>query len=374
MVITAYFRRFVAWVTALKNKYLGDPFFHSELNVVVLQIVFAISLILIVAYYFNYLYEDVSAAIISGLSKSIETGNYVSANHIIDSAESAKHNIFIGFVIIATLVTATFSFIIARITLTPVRTALKSQKRFISDIAHELRTPLSVIKTNTEVALIDDSIPQKLQLMLRSNIEELDRTSEIINNLLSFNNFMRPQRMQFSNVDMSKVVDSAILKMGSLASEKEVGVTFQKIGPFTVCGNATALEQIVTNLLKNSINYTPKGGRAHIMLEPDYKGNVILTLSDNGIGISPHDLIHVFEPFYRAERSRNRRQGSSGLGLTIVSELVKLHSGKVTIKSSLNYGTTVIVCIPYSKVPDSVSNPSNIGSLNEEVSLDFLKK
>ena len=233
MVITAYFKRFVVWVTALKNKYLGDPFFHSELNVIALQIVFAVSLILIVAYYFDYLYDDVSETIILGLSESIETGNYISSDHIIDSAESAKQNIFMGFMIVAALVTATFSYIIARITLTPVRTALKSQKRFISDIAHELRTPLSVIKTNTEVALIDSSIPQKLQVIMRSNIEELDRTSEIINNLLSFNSILQPQRMQFNNVDLSKVVDAAISKMKSLALERKIEIIISELADKT---------------------------------------------------------------------------------------------------------------------------------------------
>lgn len=364
-----YWRRLGGWATDLKSKYWQDPFFRSEFNVILLQFLFTAVLLFLVAFSFNYLYKDVSNIIISGIRDSINQGSDITAQDILSSVNSIKNQKFYGFFILTTLITLGFSYLIAKITLTPARNALQSQKRFISDIAHELRTPLSVIKTNSEVALMSDSIEPSVRRTLKSIIEELDRTSEIINNLLSFSNLVRPERVNFSQVDLGPLVDSSISKLKALAESKQLDISVQKITPHNVWGNATALEQIIVNLLKNAINYTPSGGHVSIRIEPDYRGSVILTVQDSGVGISRQDLIHIFEPFYRAERSRNRQSGSSGLGLTIVSELIKLHSGRITIKSFPNRGTTATVFLPYSK--DEEISPDKKGNLNE-VSIDFV--
>lgn len=333
----ASFKRFGAWVIVLKNRYFGDPFFRSEFDIVFLQVIFTGFLILL--------------AVLSG-HEFVRNGN------------------ILPFSLAAIVITLAFSFFIARVTLAPARSALSSQKRFISDIAHELRTPLSVIKTNCEVTLMQEAITPSIRKMIRSNIEELDRTSEIINNLLSFNTLIRPERIAFTSVDMGLVVDSAVKKMKDFARGKQLELSVKKMQPYMVWGNATALEQIVMNLLKNAITYTPVFGYVGVVVEPDYHGNVILTIKDSGIGIAREDLVHIFEPFYRAERSRSRTHGSSGLGLTIVSELIKLHAGRITIKSSLNHGTTALVFLPRSR---NVSQSIHSG-VSDEVSIDFSRK
>lgn len=248
---------------------------------------------------------------------------------------------------------------------------LRLQKRFISDIAHELRTPLAVIKTNDEVAMMDEGMDPKIRKVFESNIEELDRLSEIINNLLSFNDLVRPDRVPFTNVNIGPVIDGVVGKLRNLAAEKHLEITIKKIPPYVVWGNAAALEQIVSNLLTNSINYTGQNGHITIRVAPDYMGSVLLHIEDNGMGITKSDLLHIFEPFYRAERSRNRKTGSSGLGLTIVRELVKMHAGRITIKSSENAGTVAIVTLPYGKGSDQET--IDISNLNE-ISASFSRE
>lgn len=373
MALKIFWKQFVGLATGLKTKYFGDPFFRSEFNVILLQIVFAGTLVLLVGLYFDYVYRQISETIVSGIMLSIANGIKFSGADIAGHITDTKNSNFTGFIIITSLITITFSYFIAHITLAPVRNALKIQKRFISDIAHELRTPLSVIKTNTEVLLLDNKIESKLRNTMVSNIEELDRTSDIINNLLSFSNLIKPDRINFGAIDLRNVITAALAKMTDFAEKRKVILSSNIEGNFIVWGNATALEQIITNLLKNAISYTPVNGKVDLKAEPDYQNNAIITIKDTGIGIDNKDLAHIFEPFYRAERSRNRQHGSSGLGLTIVSELIKVHSGRITVKSELNKGTLVTVLLPRSNVKNKINNPKK-ESANNEISLDFVNK
>lgn len=332
--------------------------------------VFGLVLFILIGTAFNYLYRDIITALLQGVSNILATEDTVTtAQNVLDSVEEIKTQSLISVFSIIVFITIVLGYLIARVTLTPTRDAFTSQKRFISDVAHELRTPLSVIKTNSEVALLDKHINTEMKAMIKSNIEELNRTSEIINNLLSLSSFTRLERMPFVVVDLGDIVDEAFKKLKNLAERKQLEVTIKKGDPRTVSGNGTALEQVVINLLKNAINYTPEGGCISIEVEPNHQGNIVLTVTDTGIGIAQHDLFRIFEPFYRAERSRNRQRGSSGLGLTIVNEIVKMHHGRITIKSTINKGTTAIVLLPYVKRPAVIDKENS----QNEISVDFLR-
>ncbi len=344
----------------------------SEINVVSLHIAFAIALFVIASSFFNYIYKDILSTVVNGITQSILSGD-TSSDYITSSLEILKSDRFLLFALIIFLLTLIFTYLVAKITLRPAKQALDSQKRFISDIAHELRTPLSVVKTNSEVFLMDDGLDSKVRAMVTSNIEELDRMSDIINNLLSLSNLVRPGKIKFTDVDLGSIVDSAVLKLKDLAGKKHLEIIVKKITPHVVWGNNVALEQIAINLLKNAINYTGDNGQITIRISPDYLGNIILHIEDTGIGITKDDLLHIFEPFYRAESSRNRKRGSSGLGLTIVSELVKMHAGRITIKSTFGKGTAAIVTLPFSDTADKSEENVEISTLNE-ISVNFLQK
>lgn len=362
----------MGWVTSSRNKYRSDIFFRTEFNVIFLQIVFAVVVSLLVAVAFNYLYKDLLTTILDGITENLKSGGSFSSSDIVNSIQIVRAKNFFNFLAVSLMVSLLFGYVIARITLYPTRNALKSQKRFVSDIAHELRTPLSVIKTNSEVALMDDSFNKNIRNIFKNNIVELDRVSGIINNLLTFSSFSQPEQIKFSLVNMGQVVDSSIGKLDDLIKKKEIKIKVRKTSPYSVWGNMIALEQIVINIVKNAINYNNFGGFVDITLGPDYNGNIVLTVEDNGVGIPESSLAHIFEPFYRADKSRSRQYGSSGLGLTIVSELIKLHSGKISVVSRLKQGTTVTVVLPYTK--DNPVTYSSGTKEDNEVSMDFLKR
>jgi signal transduction histidine kinase len=269
-----------------------------------------------------------------------------------------------------------FGYLLFRFMLLPTQNTLHYQKLFISNVAHELRTPLSTIKTGAEVALLDEKMPSATQKMFREIIRELDRISEIINNLLSLNNLTRPERIRFGNVDLAPIVETAVGKLALLAQERKIYINFKKEPHTIVWGNGTALEQMVTNLVKNALVYTQKNsnGNVGITIGPDYQGSIIFTVTDNGIGITQKDLDHIFEPFYRADvsRVRNVRSIGSGLGLAIVNELVRAHRGKIHIESARNQGTIVSVSLPMGVIKEikpEIASTKN--SLRSQMSVDF---
>ncbi len=335
---------------------------------------FALVILGLVGTSFNFLYHDVSTAIIHGIREGVAADNIDAIGpSIVQATESIRTQNLLLLIGVIVATTVMFGYIITRVTLAPARNALASQKQFIGNIAHELRTPLSVIKTNTEVALLDDKVQPDMKETLLSNVEELDRISEIINNLLSLSALVRPERMEFSAVDLSLVATDTVQKFSQLAKRGEHQVTLHKSPGTEVWGNATALQQIIGNLLKNAITYTPRGGHIRITIEPAPENHVELIVQDSGIGIARKDLFRIFEPFYRADPSRTKGQGGSGLGLAIVSELIKLHQGRITIRSAVGRGTTVSVLFPGVR-GHTVGDEASPRDVLNEIAVDFSGK
>ena len=358
-------RQFVALATGWLNKYRFDPFYRTEVNVVALHVAFAIVILAVVGTTFELLRHDIASIIFT------EVG--ASGSGIIEHVNAVREQEFQTVAIVIFLMTGLFGYIIGRITLSPARNALESQKQFIGNIAHELRTPLSVIKTNTEVALLDDQVDGELKDTMMSNIEELDRISEIINNLLSLSALVKPERIEFTAVDLSAVATDVVQKFSQLAKRGEHQVTLRKSPDAQVWGNATALQQIIGNLLKNAITYTPRGGHIRLTIEPAPNNFVEVLVQDSGMGIARKDLFRIFEPFYRADPSRTKGAGGSGLGLAIVSELVKMHQGRITIRSALGRGTTVAVLFPGIAGKTKVGKEADYAHGLNEIAVDFSK-
>lgn len=226
------------------------------------------------------------------------------------------------------------------------------------------------------MALLDPGLSATHRKTFIEVLGELDRISEIINNLLSLNTLTRPERMSFGNVDLGHLTTEVIKRHAGLAHEREIKIVVKKDAHRIVWGNSVALEQVITNLLKNALSYTPKGGGGLITvsIHPDYHGMILLSVADNGIGIGKEDLFHIFEPFYRADMSRVRRikRSGSGLGLTIVNEIVRVHHGKIQIQSALKQGTTASVFLP-AGIPEEAGAASEHRRDQTEVSIDFSK-
>lgn len=337
-----------------------------------LQTGFTVLLIVLTGVGFDYFYKDLSSALIEEVIESLQSSPSMErAGVIAAELEYVKTRALILAIAAVLSVAAVFGYGVARLTLAPTRKALSSQKRFIGDLAHEIRTPVTILKTNMEVALLEEGLPSSQRKAIRSNIEELDRIADLINNLLSLNALFRPERMEFKDIDFGEVVDDALSKLSEFAEHKNLHITKRKSTTRMVRGNATALGQVAMNVLKNAMWYTPENGQIDIAVIPDYQGFIELTVRDSGIGIARDDLFHIFEPFYRAERSRARHSGGSGLGLAIVNDIVKLHNGKIAIKSAPKKGTTIMISIPCGSPGSEADTPKKPKG---EVAVDFSNK
>ncbi|MGH7936419.1 MAG: sensor histidine kinase, partial [Chthoniobacterales bacterium] len=373
---------FGEWGTALRSKFRSDLFFRTTVYVIALQAGLVVISIAAFSWVLHYADGQIISTILSQLNAPA-SGSAANFSPVIPQSIDAIQNasvqyVFAGMVVVSLL----FGTLLAYVTLRPARSTLEHQKRFISNVAHELRTPLSTIKTSTEVAMLDPSLPRDVRKTFAETVIELDRISDIINNLLSLNQFLRPERIGFSNIDLSHVIESVVRRVEPLADQNEIELHTKKHDYSVVWGNAIALEQVISNLVKNSLSYTPKGrhGIVTVSVQPDYRGSILLTVADNGIGIAQKDLFHIFEPFYRADLSRTRRgvrHEGSGLGLAIVSEIVRAHRGSINIQSSLGEGTTVAVTLPAGTTAQDAAVRGGTGKKNKEmvneVSVDFSK-
>lgn len=336
-------------VTGFVHRYRRDVFYRTGWNVVILQVGFALLLIFLAIAALNFMYQSTVQGLITSIIQSLASGTSPTLDSVSIASnleyEKQKNMILTATAII--MAAAIFGWLVTKIALVPTKNALESQKQFVGNIAHELRTPLSIIKTNTEVLLFDSSLKPDAVETLKSNNEELDRISDIINNLLSMNSLLRPEKMTFVNVDLSPIIERIQRNLQDLAEHKDIKLTVTEGEHRTVWGNAAAIEQILMNVIKNAVNYTTQGGDVTIAIEPTYRGQIEIKVIDNGIGIPEKDLDRIFEPFFRGDASRNRKSGGgSGLGLAIVSELVKLHKGSISIQSAPNRGTTVLITLP----------------------------
>src|SRR3990167_1468943 len=300
-IAEAFWKRSAASVTGYAHKYRFDPFFRTEVRTVALLVLFSLFILGVVGISSSLLYRDVTPAMSDAINESVTAGSppsSIGALVVEKLNDLQRRNITTSSAIVI-LVTIVSGYVVGRVVLSPTRSALESQKQFIGNVAHELRTPLSNIKTNTEVALMNANLGDETKGVFTSTIEELDRISDILNNLLSLSVSVRPERIEFHDVDLGTVVEGSLRKLRELADSKQLVITAQMGERRIVWGNAAALEQIATNVLKNAIMYTPRGGHILVAAERVYPDFMELTVQDSGTGIARKDLFRIFEPFCR---------------------------------------------------------------------------
>lgn len=364
-------RRFAAWATASTDNYRHNPFIRATVNVILMQIVLSALMIAVFWLALEYAQNRTVDTITLHITQLFEgTATPGTLTAMVDAVRTETLlYVFLGIITLSSL----FGFLLARYALWPARNSLQFQKRFIGNVAHEIRTPMAIIKTNTEVALMDPKLSQSNREIFEETIAELDRMSETINNLLTFDTLVRPGSMKTAPVSLAPLLATVVARHQELADSRGVTLMLTIHNEANVNGNATALEQIATNLVKNAINYTPehKGKHVTVTLACDFAGRAILTVTDEGIGIAKKDLDHIFEPFYRADTSRARGigTGSSGLGLAIVSEIVRLHHGSITARSTLGEGTAVRITLPATKAQPQL--PEGPEPVTAEFTADF---
>jgi heavy metal sensor kinase len=225
-----------------------------------------------------------------------------------------------------------------------LETAFAQQKQFASDAAHELRTPVAVMLTQTQTALNRERDAESYRQTVEACQRAAQRMRRLIESLLELARFDAGQevlkRLRF---DFSKTVADSVELVQALAEEKRVKMA-SDLAPLEITGDSERLAQVVTNLLTNAIQHNQPGGEVRVKLDAQ-GGLAVLEISDTGKGIAPEDLPRVFERFYRADPSRTGN-GNSGLGLAIGKAIVEAHGGTIEVASELGSGAVFTVRLP----------------------------
>ncbi|MEI6074685.1 MAG: ATP-binding protein [Verrucomicrobiota bacterium] len=225
-----------------------------------------------------------------------------------------------------------------------LETAFAQQQRFVSDAAHELRTPVSVILTQTQLALARERDAAAYRQTIEACQRAAQRMRRLIESLLELARFDAGQEtMKRLPFDFAKTVSDGVELVQPLAQER--GVTLvSEVYPLEILGDSDRLSQVVVNLLINAIQFNQAEGKVFIELRKR-AGLAALSIANTGRGIGPEDLPRVFERFYRADKSRTGA-GNSGLGLSICKAIVEAHGGTIEVASEVNVQTTFTLHLP----------------------------
>lgn len=215
-------------------------------------------------------------------------------------------------------------------------------KEMNDNIAHDLKSPLTRIRGLTEVTLTTASSAADYESMAASTIEECDRLLDMINTMLVISKAEAGVAMPASaDMDLASVVQEACELFRPAAEDKNVALTCNAEPSVTISGDIRLVQRMVANLLDNAVKYTSPGGKVHAGLRRAADGRVELTVSDTGIGIAAEDLPHIFERFYRCDRSRS--QFGTGLGLSLARAVARVHGGDIRVVSRTGEGSTFSV-------------------------------
>ncbi|MDW7670964.1 MAG: ATP-binding protein [Bacillota bacterium] len=231
----------------------------------------------------------------------------------------------------------------------------KMRKEFVANVSHELKTPLTTIKSYAETMLeggIDD--PELQERFLKVIDDEADRMARLVRDLLQLSN-LDYQQMKWDPkpVNLLHLMDKAVRNMEHSIRQKNHSLQYEppQEALYTY-GDEDAIEQVIINIVSNAIKYTPDGGELRIYLEAE-KSTVSLTVQDNGIGIPSQDMPRVFERFYRVDKARSREMGGTGLGLSIAQQIIEAHGGSIHLYSRENKGTRVVMRLPMCRLSEA---------------------
>ena len=217
------------------------------------------------------------------------------------------------------------------------------QKRFVSDASHELRTPLSVLLAYVELLEKQKIAPDVTSEMKNEILGMSKLTSNLLELARSDNNRLRPEYQKFNlTTQTRKIIDN----FKPVFKQKKLSVTLDAPEDLTINADSGLIKQLLYILIDNAVKYTPENKSIHIRLQQQKNKN-ILSIRDEGIGISEADQQHIFERFYRAEKSRSRNAGGLGLGLSLADIIVKEHKGHIEVQSALGKGSCFTVTLPH---------------------------
>ena len=226
----------------------------------------------------------------------------------------------------------------------------KTRQEFVSNVSHELKTPMSSIKVLADSLLMQDSVPEEMYREFLTDINtEIDRENLIINDLLTLVSMEGKQSpLNLSKTHINKLLEVVLNRILPLAKEQNIEVIFDNFRDVYAEIDENRILMSLTNIVENSVKYNRPGGLVRVSLDSDFN-NFYVSIEDTGIGIPEEAISHLFERFYRVDKARSRETGGSGLGLSIAYEIVKAHGGDIRVTSKLNVGSKFRVRIPLTK-------------------------
>lgn len=224
----------------------------------------------------------------------------------------------------------------------------RMRKEFVANVSHELRTPLTTIKSYTET-LLDGALEDKNMTLKFLNVidSESDRMTRLVKDLLMLSRLDYDKaQWNMKEIDLTKILGDCVYKMDISAKQKGQSITLEINDeiPSTI-GDKDRIEQVIINIISNSIKYTQEKGKIHVSMwhEGEY---INIKVKDNGIGIPKKDMERLFERFYRVDKARSRMLGGTGLGLSIAKQIVGAHKGQILLDSIYGEGTWVTIMLP----------------------------
>jgi heavy metal sensor kinase len=226
-----------------------------------------------------------------------------------------------------------------------LQSAFARQAQFTADASHELRTPIAVLISEAQTALARERAPGEYRETVQECLAVAQQMRGLTDSLLDLSRFDAGQEnLVREPVDLAAIAADAVAMVRPLAEKRAVTIHCQT-QPAECTGDPQRLAQVATNLLTNAICYNKSGGEVRIQTRRE-NDRAIFEVIDTGVGISTEDLPHIFERFYRADKSRNRNEGHSGLGLAIVKAILDSHGGAITATSEIGQGSTFTVRLP----------------------------
>lgn len=222
-----------------------------------------------------------------------------------------------------------------------------SRQEFVSNVSHELKTPITSMKVLADSLLGQEDVPVELYREFMEDIAaEIDRENKIITDLLALVKMdKKVTEMNVTEVNMNDLTEVILKRLRPIARKRDIEVTFESIRPVKATVDEVKISLVLSNLVENAVKYNKENGWVKVVLDADHQ-YFTLTVSDSGMGIPEEALDHIYERFYRVDKSHSREIGGTGLGLAITRSAVLMHRGSIQVESVPGEGTSFIVKIP----------------------------
>jgi two-component system, OmpR family, phosphate regulon sensor histidine kinase PhoR len=295
------------------------------------------------------------------IAETLRTGRATQSELILaDSKTNSERDVQISAVPVKDEADLTTGAVVLFHDITQLKHADKVRRDFVANVSHELRTPLSIVRGYIETLLDNPKTSDKeLSRILRVMERHSKRLGLLVDDLLTLAQLeSRNTALQFSDVQLEELFESVIRDWGKQLAEKGLKVIVD-LSPDVqmIRADETRLHEVLYNLLDNAVKYSRENGEIRMQAAP-CGPEIVLSVTDNGIGISKDDLPRIFERFYRADKARSRELGGTGLGLAIVKHIAQLHGGRVEAESEHARGTTIRVVLPGTWTGDSRDAPA----------------